>query len=57
MVMRRKDLGPRKALQNLRKICAKFVHISRICLKNPRLNFSSRGQLKARAFSAAEIRA
>ena len=53
MVMRGKDLGPRKALQNLRKICAYFTHLS----KNPRLNFSSRGQLKARAFSAAEIRA
>ena len=39
------------------EIRAKSMHISRICLKNPRVNFPSLDRLKARAFSAAEIRA
>ena len=45
-----------KFVQNLREIHAKFARISHICLKNV-MNFSSRDQLKACAFSAAEIRA
>ena len=53
----RSTQSPTKFAQNPREIHAKFAHISRICLKNPRVNFSSRDRLKAHAFSAAEVRA
>ena len=53
----RSTQSPTKFAQNPREIQAKFAHISRICLKNPRVNFSSRDRLKAHAFSAAEVRA
>ena len=53
----RSTQSPTKFAQNSCEIHAKFAHILRICLKNLRVNFFSSDQLKARAFSTAEIRA
>ena len=53
----RSTQSPTKFAQNTREIHAKFAPISRICLKNPRVNFSLHDLLKAHAFSAVEIQA